>query len=156
MARTDYYNDLNAPEPNNIVVATTAFVLDDQGQLLLIQRTDNGLWAVPGGALEFGESVPECAVRETHEETGIDITIVGLVGIYSDPRHVVAFADGEVRQQFSICLRGRPIGGELATSTESRRVQWVPRSSLDEFDIHPSMRLRIEHGYAERPEPYLG
>ncbi|AYF79602.1 NUDIX domain-containing protein [Nocardia yunnanensis] len=156
MARTDYYDDPNAPKPNSIVVATTAFVLDDQQQLLLIQRSDNGLWAVPGGALEFGESVTECAVRETREETGIGIAIFGLVGIYSDPRHVVAFTDGEVRQQFSICLRGRPIDGEITTSAESRRVQWFPHSVLGELDIHPSMRLRIEHGYADQPDPYLG
>ncbi|MGW4244053.1 NUDIX hydrolase [Nocardia sp. NPDC004722] len=156
MARVDYYNQPDAPEPNSIVVATTVFVLDDRGHVLLIQRSDNGLWAVPGGALEFGESVSECAVRETLEETGINVEIVGLVGIYSDPRHVVAFSDGEVRQQFSICLRAKAVGGQTRTSVESSKVQWVDRDDLHNFDIHPTMELRIEHGYSDQPVPYLG
>lgn len=156
MSRRDYYCDPKAPAPNSIVVATTAFVLDAEHRLLLIQRSDSGLWAIPGGALDFGESVADCAIRETAEETGIAIDVTGLVGIYSDPRHVVAFSDGEVRQQFSICLRGQPAGGELATSSESTHVQWVNRSELNDLDIHPSMRLRIEHGYANLPQPYVG
>ncbi|MFJ9365594.1 NUDIX domain-containing protein [Nocardia sp. NPDC101769] len=76
---------------------------------MLIQRSDNGLGALPGGAFDFGESVAECAVRETAEEAGIEI--VSLVRIYSDPRQAVAFADGEVRQQFSTGMRGEPVGG---------------------------------------------
>lgn len=156
MARTEYYYDPAAPKPNSIVVATTAFVLDDMDRLLMIRRSDNGLWAIPGGAQDFGEYIAETAVRETREETGVDIEIVGLVGIYTNPNHVMAYSDGEVRQQFSICLRGRPTGGQLRTSSESTQVRWVPPSELDTLDIHASMRLRIDHGYANSTEPYIG
>lgn len=55
MARTDHYNDPAAPAANSIVVAVTAYVVDDQDRLLLIRRTDNDLHAIPGGALELGE-----------------------------------------------------------------------------------------------------
>ncbi len=110
MARTEYYNDPAAPQPNSIVAATTAFVLDNADRLLMIRRGDNGLWAIPGGAQNLGEYIVEAAVRETLEETGINIETVGIVGIYTNPNHVVAYFDGEVRQQFSIFLRGRPTG----------------------------------------------
>lgn len=156
MARTEYYNDPAAPEPNSIVVATTAFVLDDTDRVLLIQRSDNGLWSIPGGAQDFGEYIAETAVRETREETGIEIEVVGLVGIYTNPNHVMAYTDGEVRQQFSICFRGRPVEGQLRTSSESRQVRWVSKEELEGLDIHPSMRLRITHGYAKSVEPYIG
>jgi hypothetical protein len=61
-----------------------------------------------------------------------------------------------VRQQFSICFRARPVGGELRPSDESSEVEWVAQDQLDSLNIHPSMRLRIDHGFAHRPEPYIG
>jgi ADP-ribose pyrophosphatase YjhB (NUDIX family) len=156
VARTEYYNDPHAPKPNSIVVAVTAFVLDDQEQVLLIRRTDNALWAIPGGAQDFGEYIAQTAVRETKEESGIDIEVTGIVGIYTDPKHVMAYSDGEVRQQFSICFRGRYLGGTPTPSSESSDVRWVAREELDSLPIHPSMRLRIDHGYAKLTQPYIG
>src|SRR4051812_2347159 len=156
MARTEYFNDPEAPKPNSIVVAVTVFVLDDSGRVLLIRRTDNGLWALPGGAQDFGEYIAETAVRETREESGIDVEVTGIVGIYTDPRHVMAYSDGEVRQQFSICFRARYLGGTPRASDESSEVAWTGRDELDRLPIHPSMRLRIDHGFAERDEPYIG
>lgn len=156
MARVEHFNDPNAPKANSIVVAVTAFVLDDKDRVLLIHRTDNDLWALPGGAQELGEYIAETVVRETREETGIEVKVVGLVGIYSNPNHVVAFTNGEVRQQFSICFRARPLAGEPAISSESSEVRWISRQDLDALSIHPSMRLRIDHGFENRPQPYIG
>lgn len=154
MPRTDYYDDPNAPAANSTVVAVTAVVLDPVGQLLMIQRGDSGLWAIPGGAQDIGETIAEATVRETLEETGIRIRVTSLVGIYTDPKHVIDYHDGEVRQEFSICFRGEPDGGALATSDESPDVRWVNVRRLDELNIHPSIRLRIDHGL-NRAEPYF-
>jgi len=121
----------------------------------MIQRTDNGLWAIPGGAQEIGESCTEAAIREVREETGLDVEVTGLVGIYSDPRHVIAYDDGELRQEFSICFHTRPIGGQLTPSSESKQVYWVEPDDLIKLTIHPSARLRIEHGVQGHREPYL-
>ncbi|MFK3983511.1 NUDIX hydrolase [Micromonospora sp. NPDC050397] len=156
MARTEHFHDPHAPKPNSIVVAVTTFVLDGQDRVLLIQRTDNGLWALPGGAQDVGESIAQTVVRETREETGIDVEVTGMVGIYTDPNHVIAYSDGEVRQQFSICFRARYLAGQPTESDESSRVEWIEQHALDELNIHPSMRLRIDHGYANLPQPYIG
>ncbi|MGC4782010.1 NUDIX hydrolase [Micromonospora zamorensis] len=156
MARIEHFNSPHAPKPNSIVVAVTVFVQDEQGRVLLIQRTDNGLWALPGGAQDFGEYISETAVRETREETGVEVEVTGVVGIYTNPNHVVEYSDGEVRQQFSICFRGRYISGKPTTSDESSAVQWVERDDSRRLSIHPSMRLRIDHGFEGRNQPYIG
>ena len=156
MPKKDYYDDPNAPKANSIVPAVTAIVLNDRGELLMIERTDNDLWAIPGGAQDLGESIMDAVRREVREETGIEIEVTGLSGIYSDPRHVIAYDDGEVRQEFSLCFRARPTGGTLRTDSEARQVRWVPADHLDSLNIHPSMCLRITHGLELRPAPYLG
>jgi 8-oxo-dGTP pyrophosphatase MutT (NUDIX family) len=154
--KTDYLDDPNAPRPNSLVVGVTAFVQDDAGRVLLIEREDNGQWALPGGGQEVGESTPSAAVRETLEETGIEVEITGLVGIYSHPGHVIAYDGGEVRQEFSICFRARQVGGEVRTSAESTQVHWIEPAALDDFDIHPRMRVRIDDGLRREAQPYLG
>ena len=127
-----------------------------RGEILLIERTDNGLWALPGGAQEIGESVADAVRREVREETGIEVEVTGLTGIYSDPAHVIAYDDGEVRQEFSLCFAARPIAGSLRASSESRQARWVVPSEVSGLDIHPSMRLRIQHGLSEQDTPYIG
>lgn len=154
MTRTDYLDDPDAPEPNSIVIALSAFVRDDAGRLLMIRRTDNDKHAIPGGRHELGETMTEAVIRETIEETGITVQVTGLIGIYSNPHHVMAYDDGEVRQEFSICFRARPVAGEPRTSDESSEVRWVDPAQLDELDIHPSIRHRIDHGLQERAEPF--
>ncbi|MBB5957696.1 ADP-ribose pyrophosphatase YjhB (NUDIX family) [Saccharothrix tamanrassetensis] len=155
MTRTDYLNDPNAPKPNSIRVAVSAIVQDPTGRLLMIRRTDNDKYAIPGGGQDVGETLAQAVVREVEEETGIHVEVTGLVGLYSNPNHVIAYDDGEVRQEFSICFRAQPIGGELRTSNESKEVLWVEPNRLPDLDIHPSIRLRIEHGLSNRTEPYF-
>jgi ADP-ribose pyrophosphatase YjhB (NUDIX family) len=156
MSRIDYLNDPDAPKANSIVPAVSAIVTDTQNRILLILRTDNGYWSIPGGGLNPGESVTGATVREVKEETGIDCQVTGLVGIYSDPNHVAAYDDGEVRQEFSICFTTRMTGGTMATSSESSKVQFVPINAIDDLRMHPSIRLRIQHYREKRAEPYIG
>jgi ADP-ribose pyrophosphatase YjhB (NUDIX family) len=155
MSKKDYYNDPDAPPANSLVVAVAAVVTNDVGEILMIERTDNGLWAIPGGAQDLGETTREAAIREVEEETGILVEINDVTGIYSDPGHVIAYDDGEVRQEFSITFRAKPVGGELRTSSESKRAQWVPATKIPSLNIHSSVRLRIDHALENRRRPYL-
>jgi 8-oxo-dGTP pyrophosphatase MutT (NUDIX family) len=95
------------------------------------------------------------ARREVEEETGLRIEIDSIAGIYSDPNHVIAYDDGEVRQEFSVSLRGSVVGGDVRRSVESDQVRWFTAEELDNLEIHPSMRLRIDHGMEAR-SPYIG
>ncbi len=157
MARLDYYNDPKAPAANSLVPSVTAAVRDTQGRLLLIQKIDNNLWALPGGAMDLGESVADAAMREVEEETGMKVEVVGLVGLYTDPGHVMAYDDGEVRQEFSVCFHARPVGGELhEDGTETKAATWVEADQIDRLSIHPSMRRRIDDALARRTEPHIG
>ena len=103
MARTEYYDDPEAPEPNSLVVAAS-----------------------------------------------------GLVGTYTDPKHVIAYSDGEVRRQFNVCFRARLVGGTPALSDESLEVRWVAPADLGSLDMHHTQRLRLRHALEERRAPYLG
>ncbi len=143
MARVDYEDDLAAPRANSLIPAASAIVVDDADRILLHRRADNGLWALPGGAMNIGEDVASCAIRETSEETGIDVKVVGIVGTYTNPRHVIAYDDGEVRQEFSICLLCRPVGGMLAASDESFEVGWFNLAEVEALPMLPSIRKRV-------------
>ncbi|MEX2969249.1 MULTISPECIES: NUDIX hydrolase [Streptomyces] len=143
MGRRDYENDPHAPAANSLVPAASAIVVDDSGRVLLQRRRDNDMWALPGGAMNIGESLPECAIRETREETGFHVEIVGIVGTYTNPHHVFAYDDGEVRQEFSICFLARPLGGQLAVSEESTDVRWFEPGEIDALPMVPSIRKRL-------------
>ena len=156
MARIDYIEDPKAPTANSVVPSVVAVVEDDQGRILLIHKTDNDLWALPGGGHDIGESIAETVVREVKEETGYDVEVVDIVGTYTNPRHVMAYDDGEVRQQFSICFAARLLGGELKTSSESKEVAWVAPADTVTLQMHPSMRMRLAHYLERRPSPYIG
>lgn len=156
MARVDYIDDPNAPKANSVVPSVVAIVRDDSGRILMIHKTDNGKWALPGGGHEIGESIADTVVREVKEETGYDVEVERITGTYTNPGHVMAYDDGEVRQQFSIAFLARITGGEARTSSESDRVEWVDPAGLDSLEIHPSMRLRIEHAINPGERPYIG
>ncbi|WP_392507517.1 NUDIX hydrolase [Naumannella halotolerans] len=156
MGRVDFIDDPDAPEANSVVPSVVAAVVNPAGQLLVIRKTDNGKWALPGGGHEVGESIADTVVREVVEETGYDVAPTAIVGTYTNPGHVMAYDDGEVRQQFSICFLAELRGGERRTSSESSAVEWVDPSRLGELDMHPSMRLRAEHALNYDGHPYIG
>lgn len=148
--RIDYYDDPSAPKANSLVPSVNVVVINETGEILMIRRSDNDNWAVPGGAIDLGESVAQAAVRETLEESGIECEITGIVGIYSDPKHVILYtSNGEARQEFSIVLTARPLSGQPTPSSESSEVRWIPVSAVGEYNMDRSMRIRI-NDYLER------
>ena len=149
MARLDYFNDSNAPKPNSIVPSASAIVTNDEGKILLHRRSDNDLWAVPGGAMDIGESIGETVVREVKEETGFDVVVRWLAGIYVNAgRRKIAFS--------FVC---KVAGGKKKTSDESDAVKYfefehIPRYTYpyhvarikDVLDKPGRIHLKLEHG----------
>ncbi|HEX3651123.1 MAG TPA: NUDIX domain-containing protein, partial [Pseudonocardiaceae bacterium] len=106
----------------------------------------------PRGQQEIGETISQTVIREVREETGIDVEPIRVT--VSTPTRITS-SDGEVRQEFSICFAAQLIGGALRTSGESSEVLWGARDELDSLNIHPSIRLRIEHADQRRERTYF-
>ncbi|MCX6969895.1 MAG: sugar phosphate nucleotidyltransferase [Verrucomicrobia bacterium] len=113
-------------------LGTCAVIFDESGRILLEQRSDCGWWCLPAGRLDAGETLAQGAVRETREETGLDIEITGFLGMFSDPRRrTVCYPDnGDLRQLVDAAVTARPTGGQLAPSPESLDLRWFAPNEL--------------------------
>lgn len=96
-------------------VSVTGVVVRADGLILAIKRADDGRWVPPGGVLELDESPQDGVVREIYEETGIKVHPIRLTGVYKNMRLGVV----------SLAFRCEVIGGEMHTSSESTRVEWI-------------------------------
>ncbi len=141
---------------NRLWPVVNVAVQNEAGQLLLIERADDGYWAMPGGMVDVGENFTSAAVREVREETGYDVEVTGLVGLYSDPSHVTSYDDGTVSQECSLVFRGRIVSGNAAVSDESRTVRFFAAEDVASLHMHPCMRLRVTHSLGHRVETHLG
>jgi ADP-ribose pyrophosphatase YjhB (NUDIX family) len=118
-------------------------VLFDQNRhkVLLTRRSDNGMWCLPGGMIEAGESVSEACEREVQEETGLLVKIVRLTGIYSDPNHLVVYPDGNKAHIIVLNFEVERISGKPALSNETTGVDW--------FSVNEAVRMELFHNHAE-------
>jgi 8-oxo-dGTP diphosphatase len=109
-------------------------VLVEDGRILLIRRGAQpfkGEWAVPGGRIEDNETAEQCAVREMKEETGLDVEIVRLTGIYSDPKR-------DPRGIIVAAYLVRRLGGVVAGGDDAAEARW--------FQLGEIPRLCTDHG----------
>lgn len=126
------------------ILAAAGFTEDGKGNILLVKTHNHG-WVFPGGQVEVGENIPDAVIRETKEESGIDIKVGPLVGIYSNTGTYIYY-DGKTRVPTKamfdfICYYE---GGELATSDETSDSMWIPREKALELIKHPAMQLRYQ------------
>ena len=155
MSRIDYYNNPDAPQANSIVPAASAIVKNSEGKILLHRRSDSDAWSLPGGAMEIGESISETVKREVKEETGLEVEPEYITGIYSDPKHIIEYSDGEIRQEFSICFACKAVQGNLRISEESLEIAFFTPQEIEQLNMHESIRLRITHYLEHRNQPVL-
>ena len=137
-----------ASDPTDIRLSVSALVWDGEGplrRLLLMRRSDNGHWGLPGGYVEAGESVTDAVAREVFEETGVRIEVGRLVGIYSDPkRQVIEYGPGRRVQAVNLCFEARAVGqGEPTTPHETLELGYFSLESLPSPFV-PIHTIRIE------------
>ena len=114
-------------------------------QIVIHQRTDNQRWGLPGGAMEIGESIGKCAIRECYEETGLTIHLIGVSSIDSDPEtnSICQYPDGNVIQYCNVTFIGSIISGTLRKSEESIHLKWCSTNNLPDGFL-PLHKWRIE------------
>lgn len=141
--RTDYYYRNDAPLANSIKPASAVAILNSNRELLMLHRKDNKKWTMPGGTMEFGESLTDCALREVKEESGLDVAIKDIIGTYTDPNIRVAYSDGEVRQEFTIVYYGEALNYTVSLDDESSQFKWVSLDKILDLPLADSQKRRI-------------
>ena len=136
-----------ASDPEELQASVSAVVWRAPGsaEILLLRRSDNGHWCLPGGRMEPGESVVDAARREIREETGFEVSLGRLVGVYSDPSFmVVRREDGRRVQYLNLCFEAHAVGtpGPLGTPEEALEVGFFAHDALPEPFV-PVHHVRI-------------
>jgi ADP-ribose pyrophosphatase YjhB (NUDIX family) len=148
------------PEPDVSKVtalrpSVAAIVANAEGHVLLQRRSDNGLWGLPGGSVEIGESVTEAIVREVREETGLAVEVGRLIGVYSDPAfQVFRYRDGTVVHYINTLFACRVVGGTLQTCEESLDLEFFDPTRLPEGMLL-THRIRVQDAMANRPDAFI-
>ena len=128
----------------NLVVACDGVIFDStKRKMLLTKRTDNGQWCLPGGRMDPGESVSECCVREVLEETGLMVTVIRLVGVYSSPNYITEYVDGNRKQGVDLIFETQIIGGDLRITEETTDIGYFSKEEMEAIEIVDLMKERI-------------
>ncbi len=133
----------NIYSPPKHIVSAATIVINEQKQILLIKGPRRG-WEMPGGQVEEGESLKDAAIRETKEETGIDVEVLKFCGLFQNVSR-------------SICntlFLARPVGGQLTTSPESLEVGFFPLEHALEMVTFLNFRQRIEYCLDDKIQPF--
>jgi len=141
------------PTPVTPLVGVDVFVLDAESRVLLIRRTDNGLWATPGGYQDLGETPRECGVREVFEETGFEVRVTRLLGVFSSQRYQSVNSPWKDREITHVLFEGEVAGGTARTSEESSEVEWFARDGLPPLSDGHAQRIGV--GFDAHGDPSL-
>ncbi len=119
-----------------IMAGAAGLVVDTEGRLLMQKRTDNGLWGLPGGSMEPGESIEETVRREVLEETGLRLRTMQLFGVFSGADYFYVYPNGDQIYDLCVVFLTRDFGGNLFPGHESQEVGFFPLKALP-ADITP-------------------
>ena len=131
------------PKPVTPLVGCDVFVLNEIMEVLLIQRSDNGLWALPGGCHNLGETPRDCAERECFEESGYKVEVTDLLGIYSSNCYEYVYYPWKENEFCHLFFRAKLISGVAKPSEESTQVGWFKEDSLPKFSDGHETRVRF-------------
>lgn len=127
---TPCYGLRSAADITQVRAGVGVFVGYQPHRILLEKRSDCGLWGLPGGRIEAGESIKDSAIREVQEETGLEIEVVKLLGVYSSPAERIVTYPDNVVQLIDIILFGIILSGTLSCSTESEALKFFELNTL--------------------------
>jgi ADP-ribose pyrophosphatase YjhB (NUDIX family) len=134
-------------------IAVNSIVFNEQGDVLLAKRTDNGLWCIPGGHVDLGETLSEACVRELFEETGLKAEVVRILGVYSDKEHSLHIAQGIEWHTVRISFLCRVLGGVIRPSDETSEIRYFNPGQLP--PLITDHARRIKDAVQDRPEAVI-
>ncbi|MCV7437734.1 NUDIX hydrolase [Mycobacterium seoulense] len=122
-------------------VSVAGIVVRDDGRVLVIKRDDNGHWEAPGGVLELDESFEAGVQREVLEETGLEVAVERLTGVYKNLSHGIV----------ALVYRCRPAKGEPRATEEAREIRWMTKEEAQSAMV-PAFGVRVLDAFEEAPQ----
>lgn len=139
-----------------LTIGCSAVIFDETRQkVLLTRRVDNGLWCLPGGGMEAGESVEECCIREVFEETGLRVKVKRLIGIYSNPDQLVIYPDGNQAHFVAMNFEAEIVGGELGLSNETSQTGYFTLAEMQSMPVHDRHTDRVVDALAGQTAAFI-
>lgn len=121
-----------------LLPSVSAVVFDSERRVLVVRHAEGDRWGPPGGAIDPLERPTQAVVREVREETGLEVDVVDLIGVYGGPEFVVVYPNGDRTAYISTAYRCRIIGGELrADGEEVVDARFVRREDLQGLRLTP-------------------
>jgi ADP-ribose pyrophosphatase YjhB (NUDIX family) len=151
-----YIRNLRAKLGHDLIKAPAAAVIvrDDAGRVLLVRRADDGTWGIPGGWAGPGESVRDSALREAREETGWEIELTGLLGVYSEPEQMrLTYPNGDLAEFVTVIFEGRAVRHEGDFDDETLEVRFFAPGELP--DIRPTDQWPVRDAVSDAPRPFV-
>ncbi len=137
-------------------VGCSAVIFDkDREKILLTRREDNNQWCLPSGGMEPGESASETCIREVEEETGLQVRIKRLIGVYTTPDKLIVYRDGNKIQLVALCFEAKIVGGELRLSSETTEYGYFSYQEIQKLDLLMNHARRIEDAYSEEMTTFV-
>ena len=138
-----------------IRLGCSAAILDEDGRILLTRRTDNGQWCLPGGRMDSGESAAEACEREVFEETGLNVRVKRLVGVYSHPDKLVVYPDGNKAHVVALHFEADITGGEIGLSNETTDFGYFTLEEIEGLEMLGRHKERIIDTLANQSETFI-
>lgn len=137
-------------------VGASATIFDDaREKVLLTRRADNGTWCLPGGGMDPGESGSEACIREVLEETGLQVRVIKLIGVYTTPNIIVEYPDGNRIQPVALNFEAVIVGGELGLSDETTAYGYFTKAEMDQLDLFGHHRDRILRAFENKGSAFF-
>jgi ADP-ribose pyrophosphatase YjhB (NUDIX family) len=134
-------------------IGCSATIFDEaRKKVLLTRRKDNSLWCLPGGHMESGESVEECCMREVFEETGLEVRVKRLTGVYSNPDQLVIYPDGKQAHFVVMNFEVEVVGGELGLSNETSEAGYFSPAEIASMPMHDRHADRVKDALTDQAE----
>jgi ADP-ribose pyrophosphatase YjhB (NUDIX family) len=124
-------------------------------KVFLIRRNDNGMWSLPGGQMQPGESASECCVREVREETHLTVQVLRLIGIYTSPDYLLVYERGDRVQPLTFCFEAEIISGEFAATSESGEAGYFSQNEIGAMNVLPINVDCIHDAFARQTAAFI-